>query len=251
VSESNPKNKTMQDHNVGDNIEKNVGKWEFSSDVAKNFDDHINKSIPIYQEVQRLIPVISDYFLNYVDSQCIVYDIGCSTGETCWQLGNYHGESSNLLIVGIDRQVEMLKLAREKNNAQNVEFILSDISDFDFKNADLVISLFTLGFLSLQRRKAIIDDIYEDLKLGGGVIIVEKTLANASYYQDLYNQIYNQYKLSSGFDEAQVLAKQKSLRGQLLPLSISDYEKMFREKGFSKINCFLKWLPWTGWILKK
>jgi tRNA (cmo5U34)-methyltransferase len=242
------------DYEVGHGIEKKSGRWEFSSEIVDEFDDHIRMSIPIYNEVQKYVPIISDWFLNYTTSTSRIYDLGCSTGETCRNLAKYH-DSDNLEIVGLDVQKDMLIEARKKNSeSENVDFVLADITNFDFRDADFVVSLFTLGFIPEVKRIDILRRLFDQLNPGGGLLIVEKTLAENSFAQDIYNQVYSDYKIKSGFDQSEVLAKKRSLRGQLRPLTISNYNKIFQNVGFvldDGYSNFIKWFPWTGWILRK
>ena len=46
----------------GDNINKNISDWSFKGDVFKNFDTHINKSVPLYNETHDLYLKITDFF---------------------------------------------------------------------------------------------------------------------------------------------------------------------------------------------
>ena len=40
---------------TGDDIEAKAGRWTFGGDVAKNFDNHIKKSVPGYEEGHNLV----------------------------------------------------------------------------------------------------------------------------------------------------------------------------------------------------
>ena len=53
--------------------------FKFSADVSQVFDDMVDRSVPFYSEVQRMITEMSESFL--VDGTNI-YDLGCSTGTT-------------------------------------------------------------------------------------------------------------------------------------------------------------------------
>ena len=45
----------------GDNIKSKNAAWSFDGDTFKNFDKHINKSVPLYQETH-------DLYLNFLIS---------------------------------------------------------------------------------------------------------------------------------------------------------------------------------------
>lgn len=50
--------------NVGDNISANIGSWSFGGEVAKTFEDHIIKSVPVYLEGHDLISKIAPFLLK-------------------------------------------------------------------------------------------------------------------------------------------------------------------------------------------
>ena len=50
--------------NLFQNIKAANAAWTFDNDVWKNFDDHINNSIPLYQLCHKLGLEISDFFLK-------------------------------------------------------------------------------------------------------------------------------------------------------------------------------------------
>ena len=63
---------------TGDGIAAKPGNWTFSGDASVNFDQHVSKSVPLYMMGHDLICDLSDYF---VQTDSIIYDIGCSTGN--------------------------------------------------------------------------------------------------------------------------------------------------------------------------
>ena len=64
---------------VDESISAVEGGWEFTSEVAENFDTHVRKSIPLYDEIQQMTVDMSEWFIK---DNSVVYDIGSSTGET-------------------------------------------------------------------------------------------------------------------------------------------------------------------------
>ena len=53
--------------------------WTFnSSDVAVHFDTHVREQLPWYDMVSDMVGLIARH---YVETDGLVYDIGCSTGN--------------------------------------------------------------------------------------------------------------------------------------------------------------------------
>ena len=49
---------------VGDNIKSTIGAFNFSGNVHKNFEKHVAKSVPFYEEGHKLICKLSSFFLG-------------------------------------------------------------------------------------------------------------------------------------------------------------------------------------------
>ena len=53
--------------------------FKFNRQVAVVFDDMVNRSVPFYEEIQRMVAEIAaDHYIEGTN----VYDLGCSTGTT-------------------------------------------------------------------------------------------------------------------------------------------------------------------------
>ena len=90
-------------------ILKPSGAWNFKKEVAKNFEDHINKSVPLYNEGHRLILKLSDFFLK---EKSICYDIGCSTSNLLIALSKYTNKS-NVKFVGFDNEKHIIEESKK------------------------------------------------------------------------------------------------------------------------------------------
>lgn len=240
---------------VDTDLEQKNGGWEFDEEVAEQFDEHVRKSIPHYDEVQTRVVKLSDWFLRG-EGEEFVYDLGCATGTTIQRLVERHGGAGPPEFIGIDLQAPMLEKARERcDDYGNVNFIQGDVSNhISFTGATLVLSLFTLSFIPEGDRKRVLKQIYDDLDYGGGLIFVEKTRASSSMYQDIWNEEYWDFKSEQGLTDEAILGKAKTLRGQLRPLTVDEYETLLEEAGFdtrSDVEIFFKWFPWTGFIARK
>jgi tRNA (cmo5U34)-methyltransferase len=240
---------------VDADLEQQEGEWRFDEEVAEQFDDHVRKSIPLYEEVQTRVVKLSDWFIQSENNEYI-YDLGCATGTTIENLVEMHGAEAPPEFMGIDLQEPMLRKARERcKEYNNVNFIQGDISNhLSFTDAMLIISLFTMSFIREKNRQQVFNQIYNDLESGGGFIFVEKTYASSSYLQNIWNEEYWDFKSEKGLSDEQILGKAKTLRGQLRPLTINEYENMLDKAGFDidqNVDIFFKWFPWTGFIARK
>lgn len=240
---------------VDTDIEQKEGEWEFDADVAEQFDEHIRKSIPLYDEVQTRVVKLSDWFVQSHGSE-YVYDLGCATGTTIRRLVERHGATGPPEFVGIDIQAPMLEKARERcSEYGNVNLIQADIStQQSFARATLVLSLFTLSFVREEKRQRVLSQVYDDLERGGAFIFVEKTHAASPTFQNIWQEEYWDYKSEQGLTDSQILGKAKTLRGQLRPVTVDEYDELLATAGFNvedDVDVFYKWFPWTGFVARK
>ncbi len=95
---------------VGDKISAKSSSWTFGGDVHLHFDEHVNKSVPLYGIGHELIEKLSDYFLPE-NSKC--YDIGCSTGTLLANLAERH-KDKNIQFIGCDVEKGLIDSATAK-----------------------------------------------------------------------------------------------------------------------------------------
>ena len=77
---------------VDDLITSIPGEWKFDEQVSQHFDTHVRKSVPLYEEVQKAVIEISEWFIR---DNSVVYDLGSSTGETISLLLQKHSRKKH------------------------------------------------------------------------------------------------------------------------------------------------------------
>lgn len=236
---------------VGDEIEQTEGGWEFDADVASEFDSHVSKSIPNYHWIQTQTAKLADWFIRDGE-RTRVYDLGCATGTTIERLIETQDRTAPVQYVGIDEARPMLSQAGEKiGHNDAVRLVEEDITvDPQFPNASVVISLFTLSFLAEEDRKRVLEAIYTGLDSGGVLLFCEKTYPEHSRFQAIFREHYFDYKRQY-FDEAEVLGKAETLRGQLRPVSREEYREMLTTAGFDQVEPWYQTYMWLGVIARK
>lgn len=225
------------------------GEWVFDKQVSKSFDNHVRKSVPMYDQVQSMVVEISEWFVR---NNSIIYDLGSSTGETILKLKEKHCRKKNIKYVGVEESISMIELARKKCPEEHIHFLHQDlVSVAEYTNADYVTALYTLQFLPVDARRKILQRIYNDLSEGGALIMVEKVRAENSLFEDIWLELYWDFKHNNGLNSEQVIQKAKSLRGILMPLSLSENIQLLTDVGFSNIDTFMKWHNFAGIIAVK
>jgi tRNA (cmo5U34)-methyltransferase len=235
---------------VDDIITAVPGEWRFDKKVAQSFDSHVRKSVPFYDEIQHLIVEMSEFFVRDNSS---VFDIGASTGETLYHLADKHRQKKNVRLFGIEQSFRMVEEAGSKlKDIPNIRLLHHNVQEYArFDHADLILALYTLQFLNLEDRYELLAKIFRDLRIGGAFVIVEKVHAESAQAEDLWNELHWDFKQRSGLSDDMILAKSRSLRGVLLPMTVLENIRMLEWAGFRRTDVFFKWLNWVGIIAIK
>ena len=224
------------------------GKWSFGeAQVASNFDAHIENSVPLYRHSHDLICAFAEFFLS---DGALCYDLGCATGRLSACLAARHQQ---VAIKAIDIESRMLAHAAATHCRElaNVELLTADITQFEFVPADLMIACYTLQFIKLRLRVALLHKIYGSLHRGGALLLFEKVTAEDAALQEMTALIHTNFKLERGCQPEQVITKANSLRGVQQPLTASANKKMLRAAGFSRVFTIMKYLCFEGYLALK
>ena len=98
---------------VDEGIESRRADWRFDAQVAGSFDQHVRRSVPLYDAVQEAVLDLSDWF---VGRRSVFFDVGCASGTTLFLLAERHARKE-VAWVGIDEAEPMLAEAALKLEA--------------------------------------------------------------------------------------------------------------------------------------
>ena len=234
---------------VGEEIVAKEAAWSFGGATPKNFNEHVRRSVPYYEDGHELIVKLSDYFIK---DGSVCYDLGTSTGKVIKFLAERHKHRSNVKLVGIDSQVEMVTEAKEMTPPElNVELIVDDIVTHQYQKADLIVSYYTLQFVKPHLRQFMLNKIFETLNWGGAFIMFEKVRACDARFQDIMQTLYTDYKIEQGYSSEEIIAKTKSLKGVLEPFSTQGNLDLLKRAGFVDIMTVFKHICFEGIIAIK
>ena len=227
--------------------------WSFNKNVSNNFDTHVVQSVPFYKEIIKIIAGMSEFFMK---ENSIIYDLGCSTGNVVSYLCKL-GISHPITIYGVDREKQMLKIAKKKVKNLNLKkntkitFIQKDILKIDLKQNNLTICSLLFPFLKKKDQISLLKKIYASLEPGGGIIILDKIKSNSVDFENMFNQIYSDFKTSKRISKNDIIKKSKSLRSVHSVNTSSQDVKFFKKIGFKKVEIFFKFLNFTGYLVEK
>ena len=222
--------------------------WTFE-DIADEFDEHVRRSVPVYDEGHDLVCKLSDFFLP---PDAAVIEIGCSTGVLSKKFLDHNRRRQDITFTGIDNVESMLEQARLRcADDDRARFVNDDIVACEFEKSSMIISFCTLQFIHPRSRQEVVNKIYESLEWGGGFFFFEKVRGPDARFQDISNQLYHEFKLDRGFDEVEILNKQRSLKGVLEPFSTQGWLDLIGRAGFVDVTTFLKFICFEGFLAIK
>lgn len=225
--------------------------FKFGSKVAGVFDDMVNRSVPFYEEIQRMIAELA---ADHCHDQGKIYDLGCSTGTTMLHMDQT--VPPEVPFVGIDDSKEMLQKCQQKLQAieckRSYDLVLGDLNkELMIDNACVAVLCLTLQFVRPMNRERLLKQIFNGLQPGGALILVEKILAEDSAFNREFIKYYYDMKRRHHYSEMEISQKREALENILIPYKLSENVTLLRDAGFEHCEVFFKWYNFTGLIAKK
>jgi tRNA (cmo5U34)-methyltransferase len=241
----------MSKDQIFNNKLESIGDFQFGENVAAVFDDMLNRSVPFYQEIQRMI---AELVVDFAADGTNIYDFGCSTGTTLLNLERSIG--NRVKYIGIDNSEEMLEKCRknlsEKKFSAEYELVCADLNKgIHIENASVVLMVLTLQFIRPLYREKLIESIYHGMNDNGCLIVVEKVIGEDSLFNRLFIKYYYDMKKRNGYSELEISQKREALENVLIPYKLLENRELLLEQGFRYCDVFFKWYNFCGMVAVK
>jgi tRNA (cmo5U34)-methyltransferase len=228
-----------------------VADFSFGEKVASVFDDMLDRSVPFYQETQRMI---AEMAADIAVAGTNIYDLGCSTGNTLLNLDS--SVAKGVRFIGVDYSEPMLKQCRQKFAERRLqhdhELIQADLNQgVCIENASMVLMVLTLQFVRPLYRDTLVKAILQGLNENGCLILVEKVLGEDSVFNRLFIKYYYDMKRRNGYTEMEIAQKREALENVLVPYKLLENREMLLRAGFRYCDVFFKWYNFCGIIALK
>jgi len=238
----------VKDSNFAAPMKKAVD-FDFGEQTTQVFDDMLVRSVPFYDEVQRMI---TEIVANLVKEKPVIYDLGCSTGTTLLMLA-IRLKNTNPRLVGLDLSVPMLNHAREKAEQTGFTDVITwqqhDLNDpLTSDPADAFIMNLSLQFIRPLNRERLVSSLYQNLKPGGCLILVEKIMPEDSLLNRTYIELYYAFKRRKGYSDLEIAQKREALENILVPYRVNENLELLNRCGFKSPDTFFRWLNFAGFI---
>jgi tRNA (cmo5U34)-methyltransferase len=229
--------------------------FRFNEDVARVFPDMLRRSIPGYAAT---IEAIGSLAARYVQQDTRCYDLGCSLGAAT--LAMRQGiDRSGCRIVAVDTAPAMTERCREliaEDDRQfspetKVEILEADIRDIEISNASMVVLNYTLQFLAMDDRSALMRSIYDGMNDGGLLVLSEKVVDENSEMEQLLVDLHHEHKRRNDYSAMEVARKRAAIENVLVPETVAAHRERLDNAGFSRSAVWLRYFNFVSIIALK
>jgi tRNA (cmo5U34)-methyltransferase len=220
-----------------DNPVDEVRDFVFDERVVRVFPDMIDRSVPGYG---LIVPMLGLLARRYAQDDSVLYDLGCSLGAVALAMSQAV-RARNTRIVAVDNSAAMIARlqetlgAAEAHGAVPIHPVCEDVRDTRVENASVVALNFTLQFVSLGSRLALLSNIADGLRPGGVLLLSEKIRFEDRREQSLQTTWHHDFKQAQGYTELEISRKRDALENVLQPESLLEHRERLRAAGFRAV----------------
>ena len=226
--------------------------FRFDDKVAQVFPDMLRRSIPGYA---ASIEAIGSLAARYVRAGTNCYDLGCSLGAATLAMRQGIGEPG-CRIVAVDLAPAMIERCKQvvaKDTClpglmTDVDLVLSDIRDVEFVNASMVVLNYTLQFVDLADRGALLRRIREGMNEGGILVLSEKVVDENAHMEQLLVDLHHEHKRRHDYSELEISRKRAALENVLIPETVAAHRARLQAAGFSHSAVWLRYFNFVSII---
>jgi tRNA (cmo5U34)-methyltransferase len=221
-----------------------VEAFVFDDKVAAVFSDMIRRSVPGYGTVIAMTGVIA---ARYYQPGTRIVDLGCSQGASTLSMARQLDQPAEILAV--DNSQAMLDLCNRHDypGAIDVDFHCADMRDAPIENASVVVMNYTLQFLPVAERDAMIRRIADGM-VSGGVLVLSEKLAMSD---DLLTDLHLAFKQANGYSELEVSQKRTALEDILIPETADAHIDRLSKAGFGRVEQWFQCLNFSAFLAFK
>lgn len=239
------------------------GSFRFDEQVAAVFPDMINRSVPGYA---LIVPMIGQLARRYVQPDSTVHDLGSSLGAVSLAVQDGLRGRPGLgatRIIATDNSPAMVARFNdllEKRTAHPdplrdkpvpIESVLGDIREAEIHDASMVVLNFTLQFLELQERDALLRRIAAGLRPGGVLILAEKIRFEDEAVQLRQTDWHHDYKRLQGYSEMEIAGKRAALEQVLKAEREATHLARLEAAGFKRVTRWFQCFAFCAWLAEK
>ncbi|MEM9255091.1 MAG: carboxy-S-adenosyl-L-methionine synthase CmoA [Pseudomonadota bacterium] len=228
-----------------------AGLFTFDDSVARVFPDMIRRSVPGYSTIISMTGLLA---AKYASAGSTLYDLGCSLGASTLAM-RQQVRAADCRLIGVDNSAAMLERCRTildtDSHSLPVELIQADLQKIPIEDASVVVLNFTLQFVPIEHRDAVMAGICAGLRPGGILILSEKLRFEDPHLDALNVELHHQFKRANGYSELEIARKRSALEQVLRPETLDTHRARIRGAGFSSCDVWFQCFNFASLVALK
>jgi tRNA (cmo5U34)-methyltransferase len=225
--------------------------FAFDESVVRVFPDMIKRSVPGYTTIIAMTGLLAGRYAA-PGSNC--YDLGCSLGASSLAM-RQHVRNEGCSIVGVDNSPAMIERCRSIIDTDShelpVELVCADIEEVPIDNASVVVLNFTLQFIPVERRAALLEKVFAGLNPGGILVLSEKLLFADPHLNELNIELHHEFKRAQGYSDLEIAQKRQALENVLVPETLDKHKQRLAGAGFSSCDVWFQCFNFASMVALK
>ncbi len=222
--------------------------FTFDDRVAGVFRDMIERSVPGYSTTIAMIGALA---ARYAVPGTRCYDLGASLGAASLAM-HHHIKTDNVTVIAVDNSPAMVRRGRLlTENAPQIEWREDDILTTHIENASVVVLNFTLQFIKPEKRRALIERIFQGINPGGVLILSEKIRFENQEEDRKQVDWHHTFKEANGYSRMEIAKKRTALENILIPETLTQHIARLKKAGFHPIYPWFQCFNFVSLIAEK
>jgi len=215
-----------------------IADFSFDEKVAAVFPDMIQRSVPGYSTIIAMTGVLAE---RYAIDDSNIYDLGCSLGASLFSIADQLDKHKNITIIGIDNSTAMIdRCSVLCHTHKNIQLLCQDIESAQITKASVVVLNFSLQFIALDNREAILSSIADNMLPGGILVLSEKIRFEDDQLDQLNIDLHHAFKKANGYSDLEISQKRNALDKVLLPETLKAHQERIKRAGFKRCEVWFQ-----------
>jgi len=127
----------------------------------------------------------------------------------------------------------------------------ADLETHPLHNASVVAMNFTLQFVDVHAREALMLKIADALQPGGVFILSEKVAFSEPILNEMHIDMYHAFKSANGYSDLEISQKRTALENVLIPDTLATHHERLMRAGFSHASVWFQCFNFASLIAIK
>ena len=228
-----------------------TGLFAFDDNVARVFPDMIKRSVPGYATIVAMTGLLAG---RYATPGSALYDLGCSLGASTLAM-RQNLRQPECRIIGVDNSASMLERCRSIIDTDThdtpVDLVCANLQDISIEDASVVVLNFTLQFIPLEIRDAVLHSIYQGMRPGGIMVLSEKVTFEDPHLNELNIDLHHEFKRANGYSELEIAQKRDAIENVLLPETLNQHRQRISRAGFGSCDVWFQCFNFASLVALK